>query len=148
MIHVPGEIKAIAAVLYLPFAFIIEYSKVDTVVVETLTVLIILDIVTGFMKTICVGGKPTSTRLANGIFSKLVLLLIPISVALAAKPFGMDLKFLVNGIMSALILSELYSIIANIYTINTKKEVEEFDVISLILKFIRNKINRILGDVQ
>lgn len=139
-------LKYYALMLYAPFLAIANYTGLDAIAIECLTILVLIDIVTGISKTICIGKKPTSTRLANGIFSKLILLLIPVCVAIAVKGLGLDFSSLIDTTLIVLILSELYSIIANIYTIRTKKQVEEFDAISIILRVIRTKVNRFLGD--
>ncbi len=141
-----ANLKYYSLMLYAPFVAIAHFTGLNQVAMESLSLLIIIDLITGVLKTIRLGKKPTSTRLANGVFSKLVLLFLPISVALAAKGLGAGFYMLVDTFLSILILSELYSITANIYTIGKKVEVEEFDVVSVLLRVIRKRINKILGD--
>lgn len=140
------QIKYIAFMLYAPFVALIEFTELNKLTIICLTLLIVIDLITGVIKTIRVNKKPTSTRLANGVFSKLVLLFIPVSVALAVKGLGLNFVVLLDTTLAILMLSELYSIVANIYTIRTKEEVPEFDAVSAILKVIRHKINTFLGD--
>jgi len=133
-------------VMYIPFITLMQYLEIDAEVVLIFAVLLIVDIITGWFKVLSLGNKPKSWRLANGIISKLVLLFIPIVVALGAKAIHVDLSWLFYVVLDALILSEVYSIIGNIYTINTKKVAEEYDVLSKILKLIRNTLNKLLKD--
>lgn len=140
------QLKYYSLMLYAPFVVIAELTGLDAIALQCLTALIVIDLITGVTKTISIRKKPTSTRLANGVFSKLVLLFLPVCVAIAVKGLGLDYKVLIDTTLSILILSELYSIVGNIYTIRTKKEVEEFDAVSMLLKVIRKYINRILGD--
>ena len=133
--------------LYIPFVALMHYLGLDAEVMMIFSTLLVLDIITGWFKTIAVGEKPKSWRLANGIISKVVLILVPLVMAAVAKAVhDIDVRVLFYVVVDALILSEAYSIIGNIYTINTGNKVEEFDVLSKILKLIRNSLNRLLQD--
>ena len=133
--------------LYIPFVALMHYLNLDAEVMTIFASLLVIDIITGWFKTIAIGEKPKSWRLANGIISKLVLILVPLVMAAVAKGVhDIDVKVLFYVVVDALILSEAYSIIGNIYTINTGSKVEEFDVLSKILKLIRNGLNRLLQD--
>ena len=133
-------------VLYAPFVAMFIYLDLDKEAVVGLTILLLVDMVTGVWKTIALGQKPKSWRFANGLISKLVLLIVPFALAISAKAVHIDITIFIYATIDALILSELYSILANIYTIQTKKITEEFDVMSLILKRTRYFINTILKD--
>ena len=132
--------------LYIPFISLLQYLNLDGEVIAIFSVLLVLDIVTGWFKVLSLGMKPRSWRLANGIISKVVMIIIPLVMALGAKAIHVDITGLFYIVIDALILSEVYSILGNIYTINTKKHVEEFDVLSKILKLIRNTLNKMLKD--
>lgn len=132
--------------IYAPFVAIMLYLKLDTESISVLALLLSIDMVTGVWKTLRIGQKPTSWRFANGLLSKGVLILVPLVIAVAAKGVHIDITPLVWTIIDALILSEMYSILANIYTIKTQQQTEEFDVMSLILKKIRHFINKALND--
>jgi len=132
--------------LYFPFIALLQYLDLDAEVIAIFAGLLVLDIITGWFKVISLGMKPRSWRLANGIISKVVLITIPLVMALGAKAIHVDISGLFYIVIDALILSEVYSILGNIYTINTKKHVEEFDVLSKILKLIRNTLNKMLKD--
>ncbi len=132
--------------LYIPFIAFLNFIKLDATVISMYALLLVIDIVTGVLKAIRLGRKPTSKAFLIGIMAKLTFLLIPITIAVAAKGIGLDLTSFVTTVIAALILNEVYSTIANIYTINTGKEAEEFDVLSKILSFIRDFISRMLDD--
>ena len=133
--------------LYVPFIALMHYLKLDAEVMTIFASLLVLDIITGWFKAIAIGDKPKSWRLANGIISKVLFILIPLVMALVAKALhDIDIKVLFYVVVDALILSEAYSILGNIYTIQTGNRVEEFDVLSKILKLIRNTLNKLLQD--
>lgn len=132
--------------IYVPWITLLQYLSLNTEVIAIFAGLLGLDIITGWLKVLSLGIKPRSWRLANGIISKVVLITIPIVMALGAKAIHVDISGLFYIVIDALILSEVYSILGNIYTINTKKHAEEFDVLSKILKLIRNTLNNLLKD--
>jgi len=138
--------KEILNFLYIPFIALMHFIAIDKMTFTIYAGLLAIDLLTGVGKVIRLGHKPTSRRFLVGIMAKLTFLLVPIIVALGAKGIGLDLTSLVNTVIYALILNEVYSSIANIYTIQTGIEAEEFDVLSKILKVLRDLIERILND--
>ncbi len=132
--------------VYIPFIWVMQYLDLEAEVISIFAILLSIDLVTGWAKTVSLGEKPRSRRLAKGILAKSVLLLMPIVLALGAKAIHMDATVLVYVFINALILSEVYSIIGNIYTIRTGRATEEYDVISKILKVIRTMLNRLLEE--
>lgn len=138
--------EAILNFLYIPFIAFLNFIKLDATVVALYALLLAIDIFTGVLKAIKLGNKPTSKSFLIGIMAKLTFLLIPITIAVAAKGIGLDLTSFVTTVIAALMLNEVYSTIANIYTINTGIPAAEFDVLSKLLKFIRDFIERILND--
>lgn len=107
-----------------------------------LAVLMLLDTITGVIKTGRVSGwrAVNSHRLTFGIISKCLVILVPLILVWVGRQIGIDLLALANGVMAVLILAEAYSIIANIVAVRTGNEVKEFDAISLIL----GKVNQFL----
>ncbi len=138
--------KEILNFLYIPFIALMHFIAIDKITFTIYAALLAIDLLTGVIKVIRLGHKPTSKRFLIGIMAKLTFLLVPIIVALGAKGIGLDLTSLVNTVIYALILNEVYSSIANIYTIQTGIEAQEFDVLSKILKVLRDLIERILND--
>ncbi|MDR1461442.1 MAG: phage holin family protein [Campylobacteraceae bacterium] len=105
-----------------------------------------IDMLTGIAKAYRLNKRNiTSHRMGLGCISKLLYLLVPLIIALAMK--GLDVKFgewLIAFTINALILTETYSNIANIYTFRTGKSVHEIDATSYILKAIKNQLDRLL----
>jgi len=131
---------------YIPFIWIMQYLKMDVEVFSILATLLTIDIITGWAKTLALGDKPKSRRLAKGVIAKAVLILVPIVLALGFKALHIDSTAMFYAMIDAILLSEVYSIIGNIYTIRTGKFAEEYDVLSMILKLIRRMLNKLLED--
>ena len=133
---------------YFPFIWMMQYLKIDVEMLSILSALLVIDLITGWSKTIVMGKKPRSRRLAQGIIAKAVLILVPIVLALGFKAMHINTMALFYVIIDTIVLSEVYSIIGNIYTIRTGKTVEEYDVLAKILKRIRNVLNKILEGAE
>ena len=138
-------LKFVMNFLYLPFITMLMYLGLNAEAVVGLAVLLVIDMVTGVAKEFKMGRMPQSRRFTNGLVSKVILVLIPFILAIAAKAVSIDITVMIWVVINALILSEAYSSIANIYTISTGKEVEEFDAMSHILRFIRERLIIWLG---
>lgn len=131
--------------IFLAFAWVMTYTGLPSEAVVILAVLICIDIATGFGKSLAISRPITSRRWRVGMVSKLGLLLVPLAVALAAKGLTYDLVWIVDYVVNLMILSEAYSIIANIYAMKKGKEAPEWDVMSILLKQIKNMVNRVEG---
>ncbi|MDD2651670.1 MAG: phage holin family protein [Sulfurimonas sp.] len=99
--------------------------------------LLLIDYITGVAKAFRLNQCITSNRMKYGILSKLSLLLIPLVLAIGAKAVGADFKTVLLVGVNILVLSEVYSIIGNIYSIRTKDELPEYDVVAMLGKRIR-----------
>ena len=130
----------------LAFVAFSEYLDLAPESVGILTALIVLDIATGIAKSgILYGWRSIcSSRLASGILAKMLLLLVPISLALAGKGVGMDLSILVQSAITVLILSQVYSIIGNIHAVQTKTDKNEFDAVAFIMHGVRDFLERFM----
>ncbi|MGE4396052.1 MAG: phage holin family protein [Sulfurimonas sp.] len=102
------------------------------------SVLLIIDYMTGVAKAYRLGHYITSNKMKYGVLSKLSLLLIPVVLAIGAKAVGADFKTILMSGVNILVISEVYSCIGNIYSIHTKKELPEYDVVAILGKRIRN----------
>jgi len=83
--------------------------------------------------------------MANGIIAKLVLILIPVTLAALAHGLDLDITPLVKSALTVLLLSESYSILGNIYSIKTKEDAPEFDAVNFILKKINQLLEAVVG---
>ncbi|MBE8725784.1 phage holin family protein [Flavobacterium hungaricum] len=122
--------------LYLVFI----YLDMDTGIVRVLFYLMVMDTFLGIVKTIVLNNAFSFKKLALGFVSKLAVLLIPTALALMSKGLNYNFKWFVTIVVDLLIVSDGISIISNIIAIKTKKEVENFDAMTLILKSIRNRL--------
>lgn len=128
------------------FAFLIGTVGLATEAFAIFGVLIIVDTFTGVIRSITIrGGKSfTSLQLTGGVVSKGLIISVPLIVAWGGRGAGMDLTLLAQGILSVLILAEVYSILGNIHAIRLKRDVKEFDAIAWILGKVREQIEHYL----
>lgn len=114
--------------------------------VTILTVLMIIDIITGVMCAyILEGGRSiTSRALSIGLLKKVMILLVLFAVALVGKGIGFDMAGLVQGCVSVFIISEAYSVIGNVQSARTGKKKVEFDAVSLTLAKIGDMLKKML----
>lgn len=120
------------------------YLEIDTGIVKVLFYLMVMDTFLGIIKTIVLNNKFSFKKLAVGFVSKLAVLVIPTALALMSKGLDYEFNWCVTIVMDLLIVSDGISIISNIIAIKTKKEVENFDAMTLILKSIRNRLIQLL----
>lgn len=110
--------------------------------VESITILAVLmgtDTFFGSVKVFRIDYKQFKfKKLLLGFISKVAFLLIPLVVALAGKGLGYKLHMFVDLSIKILIASETISIISNAIAIKTKKDVEDYDIITSLLKYLRN----------
>lgn len=125
-------------------AWVLMYTGLPIEPTLILGALMAIDIFSGIGRAHSLNEQITSRRMNSGIASKLLLLLIPLAVALAAKGLDQDWSYLVSFCVSAMILSELYSFISNIYAIKTGDDLPEFDVIKILGKHIRAALERLM----
>ena len=109
-----------------------------------LAILLVVDVITGVWRSYIVqGGRSiTSFKAINGLLSKFLFLLVPMTVAIMGRGLELDLVWLAQMALGLLMLATGYSIIANIYGIRTGKETREFDVIKIILVQIEGILER------
>lgn len=122
----------------------LTYLQIDAEIVKVLFYLMGMDTFLGIIKTIVLGRVFSFKKLALGIISKLAVLLIPTALALMSIGLNYNFKWFVTVVMDLLIVSDGISIMSNIIAIKTKKEVENFDALTLILKSIRSRLIQLL----
>ena len=123
-------------------AWALMYTGLPAEPAAILAALMAVDFIVGIGKARAVGEPVTSLRMKNGAMSKCGVMLVPLVLALAAKGVGADLQWIVSWTVSLFILSEAYSVIANIYTIRTKQAVPEWDAMSAVLRKVRGLLER------
>ena len=122
-------------------AWALVYTGLPAEPAAILAVLMCIDFVSGISRAHALGEPVTSHRMKVGAVSKCGVLTIPLVMALTAKGLGADFNWLVSWTVSVFILSETYSIIANIYAAKTGVIMPEFDAVSAVLKKVRSLID-------
>lgn len=124
--------------------WVLMYTGLPSEPAAVLAVLMMIDFVSGCTKACVSGENLSSRRMKVGVASKLMLLLIPLSGALAAKGMGQDMAWLIVWVVNVMILAELYSIVANVYTIRTGENLPEWEVTSIIGKKIQRMMSSMI----
>lgn len=122
-------------------AWALMYTGLPVEPIAILTVLVGVDFISGISRAHALGEPVTSHRMGVGMLTKCGIITVPLVMALTAKGLGADFNWLVSWTVSVFILSETYSIIANIYAIKTGVIMPEFDAVSAILKKVRSLID-------
>ena len=146
MIEATTTIKIIWNTLVLIFSSLLAYLEISQEPFTLFAILLMLDYITGLMKAKTLNISITSNKMKYGILSKLSLLIIPIVIAIGAKAVGADSHYVLLSGMYILIMSEVYSIIGNIYSTRTKEELPEYDAVAMIGKKIRDFLILKSGD--
>tara|TARA_R100001530_G_scaffold135042_1_gene111270 strand:- start:471 stop:992 length:522 start_codon:yes stop_codon:yes gene_type:complete len=113
------------------------YLSLDAETTVILIILMILDSVFGAIKSVRLGRKFKRRLFFWGIMNKFIFIIIPIVLALCGKALKYDFSLAVDLLIKILIVSEVYSILGNVYSIKNKKEVEKLDAISRIIQALR-----------
>lgn len=121
-------------------ASVLEYLQLSWEVYAIFAGLLFLDFVFGIADAYFEDRqKVTSSAARKGIFKKFSKLVLPIIFILAMKGiWAEDVSMLVTSVMSILIITEWYSIIGHIYSINTGSHLSEIDAFTLLIEFIAN----------
>lgn len=122
---------------------IMAYLGINGEAYFLLAVLLFIDYITGIMKAKSLGHCITSNKMKYGVISKFSLLFIPVILAIGAKAVGADFKTILTVGINILVLSEVYSVIGNVYSIRTKQELPEYDAVAMIGHKIRSALVRI-----
>lgn len=128
----------------LPLASLVQFLEIDTKKLSILVVLMCIDMLTGTLKAYRTKENITSRRWIAGFLSKLVVLLVPFTIALMAKGVDFDVKWFIGFSLSIMVVAEAYSILGNIYTFKTGEAVAEIDAVSAIIKVLRNFIENMI----
>ncbi len=131
--------------IYLPLLALLAYLKLDTEAIVILCSLITIDYSIGLIKAVYFNVFRYRAMI-SGIFAKILVLCIPITLAFMFK--GLKLLDIfggyVNTIISILIVAETISILINIISINQGQEIDKPDFVNIVMIKIRNFIEKIL----
>lgn len=115
-----------------------------------LAVFMLVDTVLGATRVGIVHGVKyvKSYKATVGLISKLCVLSVPLFTVWAGKGIGIDLFILATGTINVLILAQFYSIVSNIYSIYLRKDVEEFDAVSWVLRRVQMLIEKMIKNTE
>lgn len=122
-------------------AWVLMYTGLPAEPAAILAVLMCIDFIAGVSRARALGEPVTSHRMKVGAVTKCGVMTVPLVMALTAKGLGADFNWLVSWTVSVFILSETYSIIANIYAARTGIILPEFDAVSAVLKKVRELVD-------
>lgn len=118
----------------------ILFLQIEIDVALILISLMCLDTLFGMIKATLIETLTFSWKaLFKGLCVKLIILLIPMTVALVAKGLGMsDFKILVAVVMKALVISEGSSIWNSFLSIKKGEEIKQTDLVAVLIERISN----------
>jgi len=140
----PAEKLMFLNALYIPMAPVLSWLNVPSEQVLILAALLIIDFNTGIIKVFVLKGHIRSYRAAAGLMAKISILLLILALALMGKGVGLDFRIYLSLFISALIISETYSIFGNVYSAISREEVAEFDAVAMVVKRMRLAFERAL----
>jgi phage-related holin len=130
-----NHLNEIKTALYSCFIFL----NIDTDVVQILCYLMLIDTLSGIVKSVSLNVKFEFKVLFFGLCSKLLILLIPMVIALVGKGISKTYDFtpILDAVLKVLVVSEGLSVITNFYVVKTGKTVKNIDIVTLLLSQIR-----------
>lgn len=142
---------AVASVVWgIWLAGILEYFQVSSEVLIILSVMLALDYIF-WIADAYVEDKTqvTSAKMWKWLLKKMTRWMLPLIVVAILRWVGAwDLDSVATVIFSILIITEWYSIIWHIYSINTDRKLPEIDAMEMLLKFIVNLLKGKLPDTK
>ena len=130
---------AVASVAWwITLASILEYFHLSGETAAIFGALMILDFILWLAdQRVKDKQQITSTRMWNWLVKKVSKMLLPLIVVLVLRWIWFDnLDIVVTTIMSILVITEGYSVIWHIYSLNTWETLSEIDAFSLLLDYI------------
>lgn len=123
---------------WITLASALEYFHLGWEVAAIFAALIVLDFIFWISDAYIKDKQQvTSAKMRRWLAKKLSKMMLPLIVVLVLRWVGFEnLEMVVTTIMSILIITEGYSIIWHIYSINTWETLSEIDAFSLLLDFI------------
>ena len=129
---------------------ILEYFSISCEALSILSILLILDFVMGIADSyIKDKSQVTSAKMWKWLVKKITRRMLPFIVVWIFRGAWIeDMSTIVSMIISMLIVTEWYSIIGHIYSINTWKEILEIDAFEMILNFLLKLLKGKLPDKE
>ena len=129
---------------------ILEYFSISCEALSILSILLILDFIIGIVDAyIKDRSQVTSAKMWKWLVKKVTRRMLPFIVVWIFRGAWIeDMSTIVSMIISMLIVTEWYSIIGHIYSINTWKEILEIDAFEMILNFLLKLLKGKLPDKE
>lgn len=130
----------------LAFFWGFEYLGFEAESMTILIILMILDICTAIARVwLNEGGRQIkSSILKKGVAAKILLITGLFAVAISSKALGFEVQHFAQGVVSVLILGELYSVLGNIHSARTGAPKVEFDAVAYMLARVKEMISNVI----
>lgn len=102
-----------------------------------LFVAMMIDMFFGVSKAIVLKEKVSPKIFIIGFIAKLMLLVIPFTVAVLGIALNMEFTWTADLAVRVLLANECLSILANILSVKNKRKVENIDLVSIFIAWIR-----------
>ena len=137
--------EEVKILLYMAFAFL----NIDVDIAKIIFYLMMIDTFSGYIKCMVIKDMSFSFRtLYIGLLSKVVILLIPMTLALMGIGLGYDFTPVMDAVLRLVILSEGISIMTNVLSIRDKKTYENKDYLAILVRFIRDKFTELIDKTK
>lgn len=136
-------VKGIYTTVVALFASMTAYLNINTEALAIYFALLAIDLLTGVLASFIAKEGVTLVRFYAGIFTKSLMFIIPIVVALIVKLQGEDLLWFIKWTVIVLAVSEGVSIFNNVLKAKGKEPLPEFDAILIISGKLRDVLERI-----
>lgn len=136
-----SEIKTI---ITLAMTWFFAYLWLSQVAFMGLCILLIIDTILGYCNAIFLNKNFSSTTAIVWLLKKVAILFIPISIAVFWKIIWQDINKITAWIFALIWIAQLYSIVGHIYFMHTREKVSEYDAMTIVIKYISDKIHKYL----
>ncbi|WP_313384583.1 phage holin family protein [Chishuiella sp.] len=102
-----------------------------------LFVAMIIDMVLGVIKAIVLNENISPKLFMFGFATKLLLLIIPFTVSVLGIALNMNFTWTADLAVRVLLANECLSILANILSVKNRKKVENIDLVTIFISWIR-----------
>lgn len=144
-----GILKAIS---YPVVAFVSWYCstlKITNELVSGLGILMVIDTASSLVKHLRIDkNKITSKAMKDGLFKKIVMLILPVVITIALKTVGVATTGIVTAYFSILILAEAYSAVSNLHCAYVREDKMEYDAFSALIKWSKDKLFAIMKGIM
>lgn len=96
-----------------------------------------IDMAMGVIKAIVLNDKISPRIFMFGFATKLLLLIIPFTVAVLGIALNMNFTWTADLAVRVLLANECLSILANILSVKNRKKVENIDLVTIFISWIR-----------